>query len=226
MLSLVNPRLAGSMLPGNRSMFLETDGSLAWLYHCPLVHSPLHTMDQCYDRIPILYEGQIQFVDAITRQAHPAANIQNCTDGIKNVLKFHMDQEDSWYTLTPGIVYQDRPAVFGPKNFSPVAVHSFPGSQHTGMYTRSEFSSFWESILISAASRSALKKIRKSSLSFQTATRTRTVFRIILLEQISIWITWSHPISSNIGSWIHLDQLHTFLNTTESISPCFYFSNL
>ena len=38
MLSLDNPRLAGYMLTGNRSMFLETDGNLAWLYHCPLVH--------------------------------------------------------------------------------------------------------------------------------------------------------------------------------------------
>ena len=58
MVSLENPRLAGYMLTGNRSMFLETDGSLAWLYHCPLVHSPLHTMNQCYDRISILYEGK------------------------------------------------------------------------------------------------------------------------------------------------------------------------
>ena len=45
MLSLENPRLAGYMLTGNRPMFLETDGSLAWLYHCPLVQSPLHTMN-------------------------------------------------------------------------------------------------------------------------------------------------------------------------------------
>ena len=52
MLPLENPRLAGYMLTGNRSMFLETDGSLAWLYHCPLVHSPLHALNQCYDRIP------------------------------------------------------------------------------------------------------------------------------------------------------------------------------
>ena len=33
MLSLENPRLAGYMFTGNRSMFLETDDSLAWLYH-------------------------------------------------------------------------------------------------------------------------------------------------------------------------------------------------
>ena len=82
-------------------------------------------MNQCYDRVPILYQGQIQFVDPITRQTQPAANIQNCTDRIKNLFQFDMDQEDSCYTLTPGIVHRDRPAVFGPKDVSPVAVHSF-----------------------------------------------------------------------------------------------------
>ena len=125
MLSLENPRLAGYTLSGNRSMFLETDGRLAWLYHCPLVHSPIHTMSQCYDRMPILYEGQIQFVDLITRQTNPAATIQNRTDRIKNLFQFDMDKEDSWYALTTGIVHRDRPALFGPKDVSPVAVYFF-----------------------------------------------------------------------------------------------------
>ena len=40
MLSLENPRLAGYILIGNRSMFLETDGSIAWLYSWPQVRSP------------------------------------------------------------------------------------------------------------------------------------------------------------------------------------------
>ena len=66
MLALENRRLAGYMVTRSRSMFLETDGSVAWLYHCPKVHSPLHTMNQCYDKNPILYRGQIQFVDPIT----------------------------------------------------------------------------------------------------------------------------------------------------------------
>ena len=105
MLSLENPRLAANMLTGNWSMFLETDGSLAWLYDSPLVHSPLHTMSQCYDRISTLYEGQMQIADPITRQTHPAANLQNCTDRIKNLFQFDMDQENSWYTLTLGIVH-------------------------------------------------------------------------------------------------------------------------
>ena len=157
MLSLENPRLAGYKLTGNRSMFLETDGSLAWLYNCPLVHSPLHTMNQCNNRISILYEGQVQIVDPITRQTYPAANLQNSTDRIKNLFQFDMGQEDSWYTLTPGIVHP----VFGPKDVSPVAVHSFPGSQDAGMYTRRKLSSFGESILISAPARNALKFSQK-----------------------------------------------------------------
>ena len=104
--SLENPRLAGYMQTGKRSMFLVTDRNLPWLYHCPLVHSPIHTTNQCYDRIPIVYEGQFQFVDPITRQTHPATNVQNCTNRIKHFFQFDMDQEHTWYTLTPGIVHK------------------------------------------------------------------------------------------------------------------------
>ena len=116
MLSLANPRLAGYMLTGKRSLFLETDDSLAWLYHCPLVDSPPHAMNQCYDRIPILYESQIQIVNTIIQQTHPAAKTTNFTDRIKNLFQFDMDQEESWLTLTPGIVNQDRLAMCGPKD--------------------------------------------------------------------------------------------------------------
>ena len=169
MLSLDNPRLVVYMLTGNRSKFLESDGNLAWLYHCPLVHSPLYTMDQFYDRIQILYEGQIQFVDPITRQTHPAADVQNCNDRIKNLSQFDIDQEDSWYTLTPGIVHQDRLAVFGPKDVSSVAVHSFPGSQDAGMYTRSKLSNFWDSIYISVASQNASIKFSRKLRMFSNS---------------------------------------------------------
>ena len=109
-------------------------------------------MNQCRDRILILYEGHIPFVDPITRQTHSAANIQNCTDRIKNLFQFDMDQEDSWYTLRPGILHQDRRLCSGPKTAA-VAVHSFTRSHDAGMYTRSDFSSFWDSMLMSAASR-------------------------------------------------------------------------
>ena len=169
MLALENPRLAGYMLTENRSMFLERDGSVAWLYHCPKVHSPLHTMNQCYDKIPILYRGQIQFVDPITRQTYPRAMTQKCSDRIKNLFQLDMDQEDSWYSLTPGIVHQDKPAIFGPQDISPVASHTFTGSQDAGMYTRNELKGFWDGILINAASRTALKKFSQNLIVYTTA---------------------------------------------------------
>ena len=168
MLALENPRLAGYMLTGNRSMFLETDGSLAWLYHCPMVHSPLHTMNQCYDRIPILYEGEIRFVDPITTQTYPDAVRQNCSERIKNLFQLDMDQEDSWYTLTPAIVHQDKPAVFGPKKVTPMTAQPLTGSQYAGMYTRSELRGFWDNIVINAASRTALKKFSQNLIIYSS----------------------------------------------------------
>ena len=117
--------------------------------------------------MPILYESQIQFfVDPITWQTLPVANLHNCTDRIKNLFQFNVDQENSWYTLTLVIVHHDRPAVFSPKDVSPVAVHSFPGSQNAGEYTRSKLSIFWDNILISVASRNSLKKFLQKRIVF------------------------------------------------------------
>ena len=168
MLALENSRLAGYMLIGNRSMFLETDGSVAWLYNCPKVHSPLHRMNQCYDKIPILYRGQNQFVDPITRQIYPHATTQNCSDRIKNLFQIDMDQEDSWYTLSPGIIHEDKPDIIGPQDISPVASQTFTGSQDAGMYTRNELKGFWDSILKNAASRTALKKFSQNPIVYTT----------------------------------------------------------
>ena len=94
---------------------------------------------------------------------------QNCSDRIKNLFQLDMDQEDSWYTLTPGIAHQDKPAIFGPQDISPVASHTFTGSQDAGMYTRNERKGFWDSIFINAASRTALKKFSQNLNLYTTA---------------------------------------------------------
>ena len=115
------------------------------------------------------FRGQNQFADPITRQTYPHAMTQNCSDRIKNVFQLHMDQEDSWYTLTPGIVHQDKPAIFGPQDISPVASHTFTGSQDAGMYTRNEPKGFWDRIFINAASRTVLKKFSQNLIVYTTA---------------------------------------------------------
>ena len=225
MLALDNPRLPGYMLTGNRSMFLETDGSLAWLYHCPKVHSPLHTMNQYYDKIPILYEGEIRLVDPITRQTYPDAVPQNCSDRIQNLFQLDMDQEDSWYTLTPGIVHQDRSAIFGPKKITPMSAQSLTGSQDAGMYTRNELRGFWDNILINAASRTALKKFSQNLIIYSTSPEGSDGFHYYT-PRIEFYV--DKMISRNAsktGSWTRLDLLHMYLNTAGFISLCFYFSN-
>ena len=125
MFSLENPRLAGYNLLGNRWMFLKTDGCLAWLYHCPLVHLPFHSMNQSYHKNPIDYESQIQFVDPITWQTNPAANSQIFTARIKKLCCLDMDQEDSSFIVKLSIRLRDQLAVFGRTDSSPVAVHFF-----------------------------------------------------------------------------------------------------
>ena len=80
-----------------------------------------------------------------------------------------MDQEDSWYTLIPGIVHQDKPGIFGPQYIKTVASHTFTGSQDAGMYTRNELKGFWDSILINAASRTALKEFSQNLIVYTTA---------------------------------------------------------
>ena len=73
-----------------------------------------------------------------------------------------MDQEDSWYTLTPGIVHQDKPAVFGPKKVRAMTAQPLTGSQDASMYTRSELRGFWDKIHNNWASRTALNKFAQN----------------------------------------------------------------
>ena len=80
-----------------------------------------------------------------------------------------MDQEDSCYTLTPGIVHQDKPAIFGSQDTNPVASHTFTGSQDAGMYTQNDLKGFWDSIPINAATRTAIKKFSQNLFVFTNA---------------------------------------------------------
>ena len=169
MLSKENPRLVGYMVTGNRSMFLSTDGGLAWLYHCPLMRSPPHVMNQCYDKIPIFYKNAIFFVDPITRHTYPDAQVQNCSDRIKSLFLFDMEDENSWSTITSTLEHRKRPAVFGPKDVFPVSRRSFGGAGDAGIYTRAQLSEFWDKIFISAASRKALQKFSRELIVPNTA---------------------------------------------------------
>ena len=164
-----HPRLAGYMLTGNRSMFLSTDGSLAWLYNCPIMRSPPHVMNQCYDKIPIFKKYAIFFVDPITRETYPDGQVQNCSDRINNFFHFDMEDENSWFTIAPTLKHRKRPAVLGPKDVTLVSRRALCGAGDAGIYTRAQLSAFWDNIFISTASRKALQKFSRELIVLNTA---------------------------------------------------------
>ena len=69
-----------------------------------------------------------------------------------------MDDENSWFSLTPQITHRDRPAIFSPKDVAPFTRDQFPQSINAGMYTKGQLTEFWDNILMSSASKNALQK--------------------------------------------------------------------
>ena len=135
----------------------------------PLMRSPPHVMNQCYDKIPIFHKNAIFLVDPITRQTYTDAQVQNCSDRIKNLFQFDMEDENSWFTITPTLEQRKRPAVLGPKDVTPVSRRAFGGARDAGIYTRAKLTEFRDNILISAASRKALQKFSRELIVPSTA---------------------------------------------------------
>ena len=67
--SRLSPKLDGFLLTNNRSMFLETNDNVAWLYHCPKFYSPLQVRDTCYDRIPVLYKKKFALSIQLSKES-------------------------------------------------------------------------------------------------------------------------------------------------------------
>ena len=84
-MSVQNPQLAGFLLTGNPSNFLQVEGSTAWLFYCPHFLSPLYKTDRCFDRIPIHYKDTLMYVDLITRQPYDYATHIPCDNNPRNI---------------------------------------------------------------------------------------------------------------------------------------------
>ena len=112
-------------------------------------------------KIFIIYKNAIFFVDPITRQTYPDAQVPSCSDRIRNHFQFDMEDENSWFTITPTLERRKRLAVFGPKDVTLVSRKAFGGAGDAGIYTRAQLSEFWDKILISAGSRKTLQKFSR-----------------------------------------------------------------
>ena len=52
-------------------------------------------MDKCYNGIAVYYDGQISFVDPITRQTFDFCDEQLCDTGSSNLHQLNPDDDDS-----------------------------------------------------------------------------------------------------------------------------------
>ena len=113
-------RLAGYMLPGNRSMFLDTDGSCAWLYHSPFF-SPLRVLHNCYDLIPILLEWTTKLIDPITGQSSDFALEIPCLGDYANEFQQDLESDNSWYQILPDPMPFKKPLLLKPTELRQIA---------------------------------------------------------------------------------------------------------
>ena len=114
MLARQNTKLAGYMLTGNKFMYLDNDGSVAWFYQCPKFLSLLRRRDKGYDRILILFERTTKFVDPINRQTNDFASEIPCLNDYTNVFQLDLENDNSWYQLLPDPMPFNKLLLFEP----------------------------------------------------------------------------------------------------------------
>ena len=169
-IAVQNSELAGYLLTHNRSNFIVTDGSIAYMYSCPEQRSPLQSVSRCYNRIPVYYKNSIMYVDPVTRQTFVDADETPCDGHIDNT--FHMDLNDrkSWYNLIPYIDSGDIPEYFSPTNIiRPLSPFSLETAAKAGMHTPKAVAKFWSKVTSNVNENAQLKKIMTiMGRSFQT----------------------------------------------------------
>ena len=161
-LSLINDRMAGYLLTGNRSNFLETDGTIAWLYTCREHNSPLIIDEKCFDKIPVDFMGVKRFVDPITRQTFTFASEIACDGGPGNVFHLNLKDENSWYNLLPFPVRHDPPKFFKPQAISHITPFETYSVAQAGLYSQADIKQFWNRIIQGRFTDEVLKSFAES----------------------------------------------------------------
>ncbi len=140
-------QLAGFLLTGDRSKFMSTDGSIAYLYTCEEHRSPLRALDKCYDKIPIWYEGQAYWVDPVSRMASIEVQETPCED-LQTDYLYHMDlnEKDSWFTIDGTLRSHDPPEFFKPGQINYITEYTVNSAVNAGMYSKALIAKFWQRV--------------------------------------------------------------------------------
>ena len=145
-------------------MFLDTDGSVSWLNHCPKFLSPLRVLDKCYDRIPILFERTTKFVDPITRQTSDFASEIPCLGDYTDVFQLDLENDNSWYQLLLDPMPFNKPLLLKPTELGHITQFPTFDTRRAGMYTPKQMKIFWDNIIHASASDTVLNKLTRAIL--------------------------------------------------------------
>ena len=166
--SCLSPKLAGFLLTNNRSIFLETIGNIAWLYHCPKFCSPLQVMDTCYDRIPVLYKNKVRFIDPVSRQTFTTAKQQPSNNKQKNLFQLDIENNNSWIELTPSIPQVTGPALFTPSNQKHNMVSmKFKSGQEISFHVKEDMIAFWNDVPLNSEMKDAAQEFSRELVEIQ-----------------------------------------------------------
>ena len=185
MLAMENTRLAGFLLTENKSMFLDNDGSVTWLYRCPKFLSPLRVLDNCYDRIPILFERTTKLVDPVTRQTFDFASEISCLGDYTNVFQLDLENDNSWYQLLPDLMPFNKPLLFKPTELEHITKFPTFDTRHAGLYTPKQMKNVWDNKIHASASDTNLKKLTRTILTRGNTVRIsdpRNLERLLSLD--------------------------------------------
>ena len=157
-MSVQNPQLAGFLLTGNRRIFLNVEGSTAWLYDGPHFLSALYKADRCFDRIPIHFKDTLMYVDPITRQTYDYATPITCDSNPRNIIELDPVSDDQdFYILGPEPIKRKPPLMFKPSQTETTIRPNTFTAQDAGIFSNAELDQFWNRILFSKHSDSTLQ---------------------------------------------------------------------
>ena len=166
--SRLSPKMAGFLLTNNRFMFPETNGNIAWLYHCPKFYSPLQEIDTCYDRTPVLYKNKVRFIDPVSRQTFTTLKQQPCNNKQKNLFQLDIEKNNSWIELTPSITQVTGPALFAPSNqkYKMVSM-KFKNAQEVSFHVKEDMIAFWNKVTLNSEMKDAAQEFSRELVGIQ-----------------------------------------------------------
>ena len=197
-MSVKNPQLAGFLLTGNRSNFLNVAGSTAWLYVCPHFLSPLYKAHCCFDRKPVQYKDTLKYVDPITRQTYEYATPIPCDKNPRNIIELDPDTDDQdFYILCPEPIKRKPLLMFTPNQIKTTIRPNTFTAQDAGIYSNTELDQFWNRILFSKHSDTTLQLLGKAlSYSFISSNTPGYSDTHIFKQILIILVIWDYMINS------------------------------